>query len=105
MPSSIETVIEQLEIIAKAMVEIDGAFDGLPDPHKRALEDSCLVHVDADSLRTIIAAINPTTPTPRPQVMPAYSGDFCASCGAPSMVRTGTCLTCQSCGSSSGGCS
>lgn len=36
---------------------------------------------------------------------PSYSGDICAECGSPSMVRTGTCLTCQNCGSSSGGCS
>jgi hypothetical protein len=34
-----------------------------------------------------------------------YSGDICQECGSPDMVRTGTCLTCQRCGSSNGGCS
>lgn len=34
-----------------------------------------------------------------------FSGDICADCGGTTMVRTGTCLTCQDCGSSSGGCS
>jgi hypothetical protein len=31
------------------------------------------------------------------------SGELCPKCGG-FMVRTGTCLTCQSCGESSGGC-
>lgn len=34
-----------------------------------------------------------------------FTGDLCADCGGLSMVRTGTCLTCQDCGSTSGGCS
>jgi hypothetical protein len=33
------------------------------------------------------------------------TGDICADCGSPNMVRTGTCMTCQDCGSTSGGCS
>lgn len=36
---------------------------------------------------------------------PILSGDICKDCGSAQMVRTGTCLTCQACGSSSGGCS
>ena len=38
---------------------------------------------------------------PRPQL----SGDLCATCGGAQMIRTGTCLTCVDCGSTSGGCS
>jgi hypothetical protein len=41
--------------------------------------------------------------TPRP--LPRPSGDVCQDCGSFAMVRTGTCLTCAACGSSSGGCS
>lgn len=37
-----------------------------------------------------------------PVVVP--TGDVCRDCGSPEMVRTGTCLTCQACGSTSGGC-
>ncbi len=32
-------------------------------------------------------------------------GDCCADCGGFTMVRTGTCMTCSNCGSTSGGCS
>jgi hypothetical protein len=34
-----------------------------------------------------------------------YSGDACGSCGSFEMIRDGKCLTCRSCGSTSGGCS
>lgn len=33
------------------------------------------------------------------------TGEMCQSCGAFALVRTGTCLTCQVCHESSGGCS
>lgn len=33
-----------------------------------------------------------------------YSGDFCDFCGSTKMLRTGTCLTCEDCSQSSGGC-
>jgi hypothetical protein len=39
----------------------------------------------------------------KPAIKP--TGDSCQECGSFAMVRTGTCMTCQSCGSSSGGCS
>jgi hypothetical protein len=38
-------------------------------------------------------------------VAKGFTGDICADCGSMAMIRTGVCLTCQSCGSSSGGCS
>lgn len=34
-----------------------------------------------------------------------YSGNSCRDCGSFSMRRTGTCETCDGCGSTSGGCS
>lgn len=33
------------------------------------------------------------------------TGECCMDCGAMRMIRTGTCLTCLACGSTSGGCS
>ena len=36
---------------------------------------------------------------------PGLSGDICAACGSPNMVRAGTCLLCRDCGSTDGGCS
>lgn len=38
-------------------------------------------------------------------VAPRISGDCCQDCGTFALMRTGTCLTCAICGSSSGGCS
>ena len=34
-----------------------------------------------------------------------FTGDICQDCHSVAMVRTGTCLTCNNCGSTSGGCS
>lgn len=34
-----------------------------------------------------------------------YSGNACRDCGSFAMKRTGTCETCEACGSTSGGCS
>lgn len=34
-----------------------------------------------------------------------YSGDACGNCGSFRMKRTGVCLCCEDCGSTSGGCS
>ena len=34
-----------------------------------------------------------------------YTGDVCQTCGEFRMKRSGTCLTCEACGSTSGGCS
>jgi hypothetical protein len=34
-----------------------------------------------------------------------YSGDACSACGSFRMKRTGVCLCCEDCGSTSGGCS
>lgn len=35
-------------------------------------------------------------------VVTKLSGEFCRDCGSPNMLRTGTCMTCQDCGSSLG---
>jgi hypothetical protein len=42
-------------------------------------------------------------PPTKTQAVPVPSGDMCSKCGGH-MVRTGTCMTCSSCGESSGGC-
>lgn len=31
-----------------------------------------------------------------------FTGDLCAHCGSDRMLRVGTCLTCQACGSTTG---
>lgn len=64
-----------------------------------------------------LAARQPTAAAPDPErplreisgvpkheaPVPVPTGDTCKRCGGLT-VRTGTCLTCQSCGDSSGGC-
>lgn len=49
--------------------------------------------------------VMPKLETHAPKLAGQFSGDSCQDCGSFEMVRTGTCLTCQQCGSSSGGCS
>ena len=52
---------------------------------------------------TASAAGVPLTQVRVPQS--GFTGDMCNECGNFRMVRTGTCLTCLDCGSTSGGCS
>ncbi len=37
--------------------------------------------------------------------MMGYEGDICSSCNSMTLVRSGTCLKCMTCGSTNGGCS
>lgn len=47
-----------------------------------------------------------SSPPPAPAKRTEATGELCRKDGCGGMmVRTGTCLTCQSCGDSSGGCS
>jgi len=39
---------------------------------------------------------------PRPAIK--VSGDICLDCGSANVTRAGTCLLCQDCGSTNGGC-
>lgn len=84
--------------------------DGEPAHLAGAVLDA--VHALAHAAGAVEAA--PAAAPPEPQsnsqpigflAGPRPSGDVCTSCGAAAMVRTGTCLTCQACGTSSGGCS
>jgi hypothetical protein len=51
-----------------------------------------------------VVRMNGTKPYPHsPPEVKVATGDICSGCGGL-MVRTGTCLTCQGCGASSGGC-
>lgn len=47
-----------------------------------------------------ISGVVPPQWAPAPQSQP--TGELCDTCGSFAMVRTGACMTCQSCGSSSG---
>jgi hypothetical protein len=58
-------------------------------------------HLTAAERRVLDNALRRSTPTFASQ----FTGEICADCGSVAMVRTGTCSTCQACGSSSGGCS
>jgi ribonucleoside-diphosphate reductase alpha chain len=41
-------------------------------------------------------------PPERPRLMLTSTGQICSSCGSADMVRAGTCLTCRTCGATSG---
>ena len=63
--------------------------------------------LDPDVIRDclLLAQTEPLVAVPNKKRNNGLSGDCCQDCGSFAMVRTGTCLTCQVCGSSSGGCS
>jgi len=41
-------------------------------------------------------------PPSRPRLLLDSTGQVCTSCGSSDMVRAGTCLTCRTCGATSG---
>lgn len=82
----------------------------------RATIEACLADLLLDPPE-VVASPTPRAPKPRPPaegetlvrreiaLSQGYTGDACGSCGAFAMKRSGTCLTCDSCASTSGGCS
>lgn len=69
-------------------------------------EDVAIICQEICATMIVRNATSPAIPTkpPAPPAAVSSSGQFCPKCGGV-MVRTGTCLTCQSCGDTSGGCS
>jgi hypothetical protein len=90
--------------------------DGTPDiekdesygTHYLTLREQRVMHA-ALRRSTRLIATGGEPPHLSPPLVPAFhsqfSGDICADCGSAAMIRTGTCQTCQACGSTSGGCS
>ena len=68
-------------------VTLDGMFDAA---QLRWLADYIERHADKP--------VHVVPEAPKPQL----SGDACRRCGNFSLVRTGTCMTCQECGETSG---
>lgn len=61
---------------------------------------------EARGILVAVAEAPPPVVAEAPSAAPRnMAGEFCQDCGSPNMIRTGTCLTCANCGSSSGGCS
>jgi len=48
------------------------------------------------------ASVQPVAERVREALAKGYSGDACGTCGQFALVRNGTCLKCDSCGSTSG---
>jgi len=83
----------------------DGNWLPCPDHARRPLPKLTLAQLqECERMATEQASKVVPLKAPAPQSA-SYSGDMCQTCGSPNMVRTGTCLTCQSCGDTSGGCS
>ncbi|MEI7608351.1 MAG: vitamin B12-dependent ribonucleotide reductase, partial [Rhodospirillaceae bacterium] len=63
-------------------------------------------HVRAESLAVVGAAAGYGVDSKRDQIMEArakgYVGDACGECGNMTLVRNGTCLKCETCGSTTG---
>ncbi len=52
--------------------------------------------------RALFSEMIPEARAPVMAVLEGYSGDCCDKCGSGRMKRCGSCLTCESCGSTSG---
>jgi hypothetical protein len=90
----------------------DPPEDNPYDTHYLTLREQKVMHKALRRSTRLIATggepphLSPQPPAPMvPAFQSQFSGDICADCGSAAMVRTGTCQTCQACGSSSGGCS
>lgn len=80
--------------LSRAGDDVLGAFDGWCEelgPATRA----ALSRYDREALATQLTA---TRSPPRTSIRP----ERCPSCGSAAMVRTGSCLTCQECGGTTG---
>jgi ribonucleoside-diphosphate reductase alpha chain len=103
-----------------------------PDPEYTGEEEGATTYRTADTVRPVTAALpkaapvaapvpvmataastapatsvqrgsaQPITERVREAVAKGYSGDACGTCGQFALVRNGTCLKCDSCGSTSG---
>jgi ribonucleoside-diphosphate reductase alpha chain len=58
--------------------------------------------VSAEALEIAVATVDPRLEQIREARMKGYEGDSCGECGNFTLVRNGTCLKCDTCGSTSG---
>lgn len=78
-----------------AVVATPAAFSG----EFRATWDEMIAIDKIDIIRT-----NSTATVHEAARMSGYTGDVCPNCQGMRMVRTGTCVQCEDCQTSSGGC-
>jgi ribonucleoside-diphosphate reductase alpha chain len=57
---------------------------------------------DQLSFRAVAEPAGAEAPPARPRLGLDSTGQVCSSCGSSDMVRSGTCLTCRTCGATSG---
>jgi ribonucleoside-diphosphate reductase alpha chain len=57
---------------------------------------------DQLSFRAVAEPAAAEAPPARPRLVLDSTGQICSSCGSSDMVRSGTCLTCRTCGATSG---
>lgn len=90
--------IDEARAAIEAGAEYGSVYEEIAESQRSALADwFChtpgVPNLAARAARAAVPA--PASPVP--------TGDACTRCGGL-MVRTGMCMTCQSCGESSGGC-
>lgn len=87
-----------------ATIQLDDAKDALRRGAEYGQVWPLLAEADRDALAAWFVRTRGLPNLAARHGTQAGSGEGCPKCGCL-MVRTGTCLTCQACGESSGGCS
>ena len=67
--------------------------------------DLAVHYLDRDDLAHVASSTKPqqsSSSVMPPHVMPGYEGEACSECGNFTLIRNGTCLQCNTCGSTTG---
>ena len=125
--SSVANLARDAAVIMSMAIQHDVSIEMLsaavtrsPDGSPAGLAGAVLDAIVRENSESVVTA-SPQPPTPEPTPVdalpigfltpplggprPRISGEICPTCSGTNMVRTGTCLTCQDCFNSSGGCS
>lgn len=93
------TLVEAMDRV-KAGTPLGDVYEDVPDHLKPRLKEWYVTAAGVPNLTARGRAAGQTA-TARES---GYSGETCATCGSAAMRRSGTCLVCDACGSTSGGC-
>lgn len=89
----------EIEAAKQAMAELEKAFFAAAQAMNRVLLILDMEAPKAPALNQLDAVRELRL---REAKQLGYSGDVCSNCGSFKMTRTGTCLTCTTCGQSRG---
>jgi len=94
--------IKTEEVVAHAHAHDHGGHDGHGHTHGHSHGGASAVSSSVSVSSTIVAQVDERLEKVREARMKGYEGDACGECGNFTLVRNGTCMKCNTCGSTSG---